>query len=102
MNLPEITVNVDELIGVNKYNVDEDNAHIELVGDNIDVVDDAEFAKLVRVCPAALYKVDADGHKSFDYAGCLECGTCRIACEGTIIAKWEQPGPTMGIQYRFG
>ena len=102
MNLPEITVNVDELIGVNKYNVDEENAHIELVGDNIDDVDDAEFAKLVRVCPAALYKVDADGHKSFDYAGCLECGTCRIACEGTIIAKWEQPGPTMGIQYRFG
>ena len=102
MNLPEITVNVDELIGVNKYNVDEDNAHIELVGDNIDAVDDAEFAKLVRVCPAALYKVDADGHKTFDYAGCLECGTCRIACEGTIIAKWEQPGPTMGIQYRFG
>lgn len=102
MNLPEITVNVDELIGVNKYNVDEDNAHIELVGDNIDAVDDAEFAKLVRVCPAALYKVDADGHKTFDYAGCLECGTCRIACGGTIIAKWEQPGPTMGIQYRFG
>lgn len=102
MNLPEITVNVDELIGVNKYNVDEENAHIELVGENIDDVDDAEFAKLVRVCPAALYKVDAEGHKSFDYAGCLECGTCRIACEGTIIAKWEQPGPTMGIQYRFG
>ena len=102
MNLPEITVNVDELIGVNKYNVDEDNAHIELVGDNIDAVDDAEFAKLVRVCPAALYKVDADGHKTFDYAGCLECGPCRIACGGTIIAKWEQPGPTMGIQYRFG
>ena len=102
MNLPEITVNVDELIGVNKYNVDEEVAHIELVGDDIDSVDDAEFAKLVRVCPAALYKVDADGHKSFDYAGCLECGTCRIACEGTIIEKWVQPGPTMGIQYRFG
>ena len=102
MNLPEITVNVDELIGVNKYNVDEEGAHIELVGDSIDAVDDDEFAKLVRVCPAALYKMDAEGHKSFDYAGCLECGTCRIACGDTIIAKWEQPGPTMGVQYRFG
>ena len=56
----------------------------------------------MRVCPAALYKVDADGHKTFDYAGCLECGTCRIACEATIISKWVQPGPTMGVQYRFG
>ena len=100
--LPEITVNVDELIGVNKYNVDEECAHIELSAENIDDVDDAEFAKLVRLCPAALYKVDEEGHKSFDYAGCLECGTCRIACEGTIISKWDQPGPTMGIQYRFG
>ena len=58
-----ITVNVDELIAVNKYEVDK---------------------------------------KSFDYAGCLECGTCRIACEGTIVRKWENPQPTMGVEYRFG
>lgn len=102
MSLPECTVNVDELISANKYNVDEGNAHIELVGDNLDVLDDTEFGKLVRVCPAALYKVDEEGHKSFDYAGCLECGTCRIACGSTIIKKWEMPQPTMGVIYRFG
>lgn len=102
MSLPSINVNVDELIAVNKYNVDEENAHIELVGETLDDVNDAEFGKLVRVCPAALYKIDAEGHKSFDYAGCLECGTCRIACEATIVKKWENPGPTMGVQYRFG
>ncbi|WP_165247837.1 ferredoxin family protein [Adlercreutzia sp. ZJ141] len=101
-SFPEIIVNVDELISVNRYEVDEDNAHIELNSQDIDSLDDVEFGKLVRVCPAALYKVDSDGHKSFDYAGCLECGTCRIACEGTIVSKWEQPGPTMGVQYRFG
>ena len=54
------------------------------------------------MCPAALYKVDGDGTKSFDYAGCLECGTCRIACGGTIVEKWVNPGPTMGVEYRFG
>lgn len=102
MRLPEITVNVDELIGVNKYNVDEGNAHIRLRGALPDGVDDAEFGKLVRVCPAALYKVDDGGHKSFDHAGCLECGTCRIVCEDTILERWDNPGPTMGVQYRFG
>lgn len=102
MNLPTITVNVDELIGVNKYEVDEESAHIELAGGDYDALDAAEWGKLVRVCPAALYKVDDDGHRTFDYAGCLECGTCRIACEDTIIAKWVNPGPTMGVQYRFG
>lgn len=98
----DISVNVDELIAVNKYNVDEENAHIELVEGALDASDEAEFLKLVRVCPAGLYKIDDEGRKTFDYAGCLECGTCRIACGDTIIAKWENPGPLMGVQYRFG
>lgn len=94
----EITVNVDEYLALDKYEVDEESAHIELVDDP----DIEEFLKLVRVCPAALYKIDAEGKKSFDYAGCLECGTCHIACEGTIVKKWENPRPTMGVEYRFG
>ena len=98
MSTREIEVNVDEYLSLNKYEVDEENAHIELVDDP----DDAEFDKLIRVCPAALYKRDEDGVKSFDYAGCLECGTCRIACGGTIIKKWANPQPTMGVEYRFG
>lgn len=93
------TVNVDGYLALNRYEVDEETAHIELVDDP----DDAEFDKLVMVCPAALYKRDAEtGAKSFDYAGCLECGTCRIACGSTIVKKWENPGPTMGVEYRFG
>lgn len=98
MSTIEIEVNVDEYLSLNKYEVDEENAHIELVDDP----DDAEFDKLIRVCPAALYKRDEDGVKSFDYAGCLECGTCRIACGGIIIKKWANPQPTMGVEYRFG
>ena len=94
----DITVNVDEFLAIDKYEVDEENAHIELVDDP----DTEEFLKLVRVCPAALYKIDGDGAKSFDYAGCLECGTCRIACGSTIVKKWENPQPTMGVEYRYG
>ena len=73
-------------------------AHIELV-------DDPRHRGVPEArarAPAALYKIDEDGKKSFDYAGCLECGTCRIACEGTIVKKWENPRPTMGVEYRFG
>ena len=100
--LPTITVNVDTLIGVNKYNVDEENRHIELSDDDYTKLDDVEFGKLVRVCPAGLYKEREDGTRSFDYAGCLECGTCRIACEATIVKKWENPQPGMGVMYRLG
>ena len=98
MMLPKITVNVDEALSVNKYNVDEECAHIEIV----DNPDQNEFLKLVLLCPAALYKIDENNVTSFDYAGCLECGTCRIACGDTIVSKWENPQPTMGIAYRHG
>ncbi|MEG1830376.1 ferredoxin family protein [Gordonibacter sp.] len=98
MRNTEFTANIDEYLSLNKYEVDEASAHIELV----DNPDDTEFDKLIMVCPAALYRRDGDGNKSFDYAGCLECGTCRIACGATIVKKWQNPQPTMGVEYRFG
>lgn len=98
MSARDITVNIDEYLAANKYEVDEDNPHIVLVDDPAD----AEFDKLVQVCPAALYKRDEDGTKCFDYAGCLECGTCRILCGDTILSTWKLPEATMGVEYRFG
>lgn len=93
-----ITVNVDAYLGVNKYEVDEANPHITLV----QAAPAAEFGKLLRVCPAGLYKLGADGGQVFDHAGCLECGTCRVAGLGLALASWEYPQPTMGVEYRYG
>jgi len=98
MSETSAVASVDEYLALNKYEVDEANAHIELV----DEPNDDEFDKLIMVCPAALYKRNEDGKKFFDYAGCLECGTCRIICGNTIIKKWEYPQPSMGVEYRFG
>ena len=55
----EITVNVDEFLAIDKYEVDEESAHIELVDDP----DIEEFLKLVRVCPAI---VTAAVYRGFD------------------------------------
>jgi len=96
--LDPILLNRDALLGMNKYQLDEDNAHIELIDDP----DSEEFVKLVLACPAALYRIDDEGRKSFDYAGCLECGTCRVICNETIIKKWEMPRGGMGVTYRYG
>jgi len=96
--LDPIDVNVAGYLGVNKYAVDESHAHITLV----DHPDLTEFGKLVRVCPAGLYQLGPDGVPTFDYAGCLECGTCRIVAGGGIVATWEYPQPTMGVEYRCG
>lgn len=94
-----MSMSVEEKLGVNKFFVDEENAHIEIDSAYPDL---KEKMKLVNACPAGLYKLNDDETLSFDYAGCLECGTCRILCLGTVIKKWEFPEGTMGIEFRFG
>lgn len=92
------SVNVDDKLALNKYHVDEENAHIELRDD----MTDAEFRQLVLACPAGLYKLDPQGHRAFDYAGCLECGTCRVLSGRTGLARWEYPVGSLGVEYRWG
>ena len=91
------SVNVDTKLSLDKFFVDESNAHIELA----DGMDMSEFTKLEVACPAGLYKKDENGNTHFDYTGCLECGTCKALCENTIIKKWEYPNGTFGVEYRF-
>ncbi|HIH8553463.1 TPA: ferredoxin family protein, partial [Salmonella enterica] len=43
-----------------------------------------------------------DGSVRFDYAGCLECGTCRILGLDTALEKWEYPRGTFGVEFRYG
>lgn len=94
-----MTVNVEQKLGVNKFIVDEETPHIILKKENIDM---KEFQKLVIACPAGLYSIDENNNIRFDYAGCLECGTCRVLCGKTIIDKWDFPRGTFGVEYRYG
>ena len=91
-------VNVDVKLGVNKFNVDEENPHIILKADP----DKAALEVLVKACPAGLYKQDESGNIHFDSAGCLECGTCRVLCGDTILDQWEYPVGTFGVDFRYG
>jgi len=93
-------VNVDEKLMVNKFNVDEEIPHIVLK--ELGEADMAEFHKLELACPAGLYRRNDAGQPTFDYAGCLECGTCRMICGETILEKWDFPRGTFGVEYRFG
>ncbi|ATM77892.1 ferredoxin-like protein FixX [Serratia fonticola] len=91
-------VNVDVKLGINKFNVDEQNPHI-IVKSQPDM---QVMTLLTKACPAGLYKKQEDGSVRFDYAGCLECGTCRILGLGSVLEKWEYPRGTFGVEYRYG
>lgn len=62
---------------------------------------DPRVKKAVLVCPAGLYTLDDDGVVTLTIDGCLECGTCRLAC-GTEVLEWNYPEGGTGVQFRFG
>lgn len=78
---------VEDKLGADKFSVDEEHSHILV---DKACRDAAEIDRVVRVCPAALYKKDGDGVR-FDYLGCLECGTCRVLSGGQAGRELELP-----------
>jgi ferredoxin like protein len=90
---------IEERLGANKYLVDDEHAHIVLDEAACSLCD-VHACPCVKACPAGLFKVQGDSI-AFDYAGCLECGTCRVVCSrGTI--QWDYPRGGFGVEYRYG
>jgi ferredoxin like protein len=53
-------------------------------------------------CPADVYSWNAEERMlAVAHENCLECGTCRIACDFGNIA-WQYPTGGYGISYKFG
>lgn len=62
---------------------------------------DSRLRAAVLVCPAGLYSLNDEGAVEFTVDGCLECGTCRLAC-GPEVLDWNFPTGGAGVQFRFG
>lgn len=84
----------------NRYEVDEGNPHIKM---NEDVCRGCEMRVCLIVCPAKVYVQSPGDPKKViaNYENCLECGTCRFACDREGI-EWSFPGGGKGVKYRFG
>lgn len=62
---------------------------------------DADLKKAILVCPAGLYSENEKGEVVISVDGCLECGTCLLAC-GAELLEWHYPSGGGGVQFRFG
>ena len=62
---------------------------------------DPRLKRAVRLCPAGLYTENEKGEIVLDVDGCLECGTCRLAC-GVEVLDWNYPEGGTGVQFRYG
>ena len=87
---------IEDKLAVNKFDVDEEN-HIRV---KEDICSQCREQECLYVCPAGCFKAVED-HITFSFEGCLECGSCRIACEYEAI-DWTLPRPGFGICYMYG
>lgn len=90
-------LSIEERLGTNKFVVDDDVAHITL---DKSICAKCENKPCVKACPAGLY-IPHEDVVNFDYAGCLECGTCRVVCVLKGL-KWDYPRGTCGVEFRYG
>jgi len=89
---------ITEKLAVNKYELDEGHPHIEVNHELCSRL--CKTKACLHVCPAGVYS-EQDGKIIADWAGCVECGTCKAACPEQALV-WEYPRGGFGIVYRFG
>ncbi|MBI4787540.1 MAG: 4Fe-4S dicluster domain-containing protein [Chloroflexi bacterium] len=93
-----MSVNVKQKLGNNVFKIDPES-HISI---NHEICMSRCTAKFCTfVCPARVYTLEADGRIHVEHDGCLECGTCVVACRSDALT-WRYPRAGQGVQYRFG
>lgn len=94
-----IAMNIEAKLGLNAFKLDEES-HIRI--NNEICRRDCREKYCLFVCPAHLYSVNKEsGDICVEFEGCLECGTCRIACRYGAL-EWNYPRGGFGVQFRFG
>jgi ferredoxin like protein len=87
---------VEDKLAVNKFDIDKER-HIKIKEDSCTTCDGHPC---LYACPSDCFKL-RDGHITFSYEGCLECGSCRIACDKDAV-EWTLPRGGLGICYLYG
>jgi ferredoxin like protein len=90
---------VTERLDRNHYETDLEQSHITVDQDAARAADAGPL--LVRVCPAHVYSMQADGTVGVLAAACLECGAC-LAVAPPGVLTWHYPRSGMGVAFREG
>ena len=92
-------LNIEAKLGWDVFQVDSEQPHIVVNHEICQTRCTVRYC--LHVCPANLYSLDEQGRVLVNYEGCLECGTCFIACRDDALT-WHYPRAGYGVQYRFG
>lgn len=90
---------IDEKLALDAFKTDKDS---HIIVDHATCRSRCAIKYCLTICPGHLYTYNEEENEIVvEYAGCLECGTCMIACTHGAI-KWSYPRGDFGVQYRYG
>lgn len=97
-SLPYESLTLEDKLARTKFVTREEDPH--LIVDN-EICRKCPGQWCLVVCPTQRYSKDVEGNIHVDYEGCVECGTCRVAClPGGVY--WKYPLGGYGVSYRAG
>ena len=99
MTTATAAVNVETKLFQNRYLVDAGRPHIKV---RPHTTPSPALQSMTRICPAGCYSLNDSGQVEIAPDGCLECGTCRIVCDGTDEIEWSYPRGGFGVLFKFG
>ncbi|OGO41138.1 MAG: hypothetical protein A2Z04_08920, partial [Chloroflexi bacterium RBG_16_57_9] len=88
-------LSIEARLGLNVFAIDK-QPHIVIHQEVCDA--QCTLRPCLFVCPAKLYSIDAEKKMHVNFEGCLECGTCLIACQDRAL-EWVYPRAGYGVQY---
>jgi ferredoxin like protein len=91
---------IEDKLYLTRFEPDEEEKHIKVISEA--VCDRCVEKPCTYICPAEVYRMDEDGKlAAIACEGCLECGSCRIACPYQNL-EWEYPRGGFGIMLKYG
>lgn len=90
-------LSLPDKLALDKFEVNEGQPHILI---NHAICKSCQDKRCLFVCPAGVYS-EQNGEIIVEWAGCLECGTCRAVCDKNAL-DWKYPTGGFGIIYREG
>lgn len=86
---------LEEKLYLNRFKTDTDS-HLKVDTEKCKMCNDKVC---IDICPSEVYKIDEKENIAVSFEACLECGTCRIACD---FIEWQNPKGGFGVCYRYG
>ncbi len=93
-----MSVKIEDELFLDRFRI-ADEAHIRII-DGAVCETRCTGQPCLYFCPANVYRLE-NGRIGVAWEGCVECGSCRVACPHLNI-EWRFPTGGYGVSLRFG